>query len=499
MFLLKKIVAAALAASALTACSADGSSGSGLAGLDMSGGNDVHGLDGTDKGGASASEDPGPSTAPPEDDTAPAAEIKGDICDVRGNVLLYSSFEGDTSARHFSPGYKFSFANILGESSAGLDTVLDSQLRRLNPAPVQGHENVGRSVRLTLDGDVQNAIFSYMQNNDLVGSVVVMRTDGSIMAEVSYPSYDPELLSGDPDYMDRIASGSFANKAFQNAAPGSCFKIMSAVIAEKNGITVLEDEGCWTDSGSVVHNWNWDTEPYLYPAERTLTSAIIESSNVFFAKAFQEIGTDTVLSDLKSIFSFGNDCPVECDFGILENSITVTCDDDLRRSAFGQANVRTCPLYLAALGREAVFGDMVRPFVIAGYGDTNDIHKNVLPGSKPYDKVASIPGEYRGTLLEGMKGVADNLGFEMPEGYTLYAKTGTAETGEGDFLYITGCLRNDDDDSADKPTFTDYSDYSDGGSYIIVMQIQNPQDHGFSFASDSAMFYKGIMDIVLGY
>ena len=185
MFLLKKIIAAALAASALTACLVEGSSGSGLAGLDMSGGNDVHGLDGTGAADVSASDEAETASAPEEEETSPPADIKGDICDVRGNVLVYSSYEGDTSARYFSSGYKLSFANILGESSAGLDTVLDGQLRRLNPTPVQGHSNVGRSVRLTIDGDVQNAVFSYMQNNNLAGSVVGMRTDGSLMAEVS--------------------------------------------------------------------------------------------------------------------------------------------------------------------------------------------------------------------------------------------------------------------------------------------------------------------------
>lgn len=502
MLPLKRFIAAALAASALTACSMDGSSGSELAGLDVSGDeNDVLGWNTVydETANAAASTEAETVTVPAEDEVSPAADIKGDIYDVKGNILMYSNYEGDISARHYSSGYKLSFANILDESSAGLDTVLGRQLLKLNPTPVQGHENVGRSVRLTLDGDVQNAIFSYMQSNNIVGSAVVMRTDGSLMAEVSYPSYDPELLHSDPDYVGSVSSGAFANKAFQNAAPGSCFKIMSAVIAEKNGITSLTDEGSWSDFGSTVHNWNWDIEPEIYPMERTLVSAIVDSSNIFFAKAFQQIGTDAVLSDLKSIFSFGNDCPVECDFGTLENSISITCDDDLRRSAFGQASVMTCPLYLAALGREAVFGDMVRPFVVAGYGDTNDIHQNESPGSKPYDKIASIPPEYRSTLLEGMKGVADKFGFAVPEGYTLYAKTGTAEIGGGDFLYITGCLRNDADDPAKKPEFKDYSDYSSKGSYIIVMQIQNPQDHGFDFASDSAMFYKGLIDIVLYY
>ncbi|MBR4627353.1 MAG: peptidoglycan glycosyltransferase [Ruminococcus sp.] len=508
-FCVKRLIAACISAAALTAlfsCSSDMSGSNSLGGLDMSGGN--NGVVGNDKiydetmpsaattaAAVTASE----TTSVPADTTAPTADIKGDICDVRGNILVYSNYEGDTGARHYNSGYKVSFANILDPLSAGLDAVLDEQLRVSNPTPVQGRDNVGRSVRLTFEGDVQNAVFEYMQSNNLVGSVVVMRTDGSLMAEVSYPSYDPELYRNDENYASSIHSGAFCNKAFQNAAPGSCFKIMSAVISEKNGITSLYDEGSWTDDGSTVHNWNWDTESYLYPMERSLVSAIIDSSNVFFAKSFQQIGTETVLSDLKSIFSFGNDCPVECDFGPLENYIEIYCNDDLRRSAFGQAYVRTCPLYLAALGREAVFGDMVKPFAVKSYGDTNDITSNEKDGSKPYDKIASIPREYRSPLLEGMKGVADKFGFASPAGYTLYAKTGTAETGAGDFLYITGCLKNDNDNSDSEPEFSDYSDYKNNGSYIIVMQIQNPQEHGFSFASDSAMFYKGIIDIVVSY
>ena len=513
LFCTKRLIAAAFA---LSICSASVSCSSGgnryrsnsLGGLDMSGSD--NGVAGKDKiyDDINTSTDTAVTTAPAVTSTATtttvtttaAPNIKGDIYDVNGNILMYSNYEVDTEVRYYSSGYKISFANILDSySSFGIDTALDEQLRVKNPTAVQGHDNVGQSVRLTIDGNVQNALYEYLQNNNLVGSVVVMRTDGSILSEVSYPSYDPDLNRTDPTYADNLYNGAFYNKAFQNATPGSCFKIMSAVISEKNGVTSLLDDGSWTDAGSTIHNWNWDTASYLYPMERSLYSAIVDSSNVFFAKAFQQIGKDTVLSDLKNIFCFGNDCNIECDFGPIENNIEIYCDDDLRRSAFGQSYIKTSPIYLAALGREAVFGDMVRPFIVKNYADTNDITQNQTPGSTPYDIIASIPQENRQTLLEGMKGVASNFRFYPPAGYSLYAKTGTAETGAGDFLYITGCLKNDNDNSASKPQFTDYSDYKSNGSYIIVMQIQNPQDHGFSFASDSAMFYKGIIDIVLSY
>ena len=116
---------------------------------------------------------------------------------------------------------------------------------------------------------------------------------------------------------------------------------------------------------------------------------------------------------------------------ILENNIEIYCNDDLRRSAFGQSYVRTCPIYLAALGREAVFGDMVKPFVIKNIVDTSDFSNVIGEGSEPFEVIGSIPKEYRQNLLDGMSGVASNLGVYVPEGYQLYAKTGTAETGEG--------------------------------------------------------------------
>ena len=432
--------------------------------------------------------------------TTTAPNIKGDIYDVNGEILVYSNYEGDTEARYYNSQYKLSFATLLDEYSGGIDSALDEELRKANPTEVQGHSNVGQSVRLTVDGRVQNDIFQYLQQNGIAGSVVVMRTDGSVMAEVSYPTYDPEINRIDPNYSRQLYEGAFCNKALQNATPGSCFKIMSAVVSEKNGVTSLLDDGSWTDSGSTIHNWNWDTAKYMYPLQRSLSSAIVDSSNVFFAKSFQEIGAETVLSDLAGIFSFGNECDIQCDFGTLHNNIEIYCNDDLRRSAFGQSYVKTTPMYLAALGREAVFGDMVRPFTVKNYADTNDITQNQTAGSKSYDVICSIPQDCRDTLLEGMRGVAGNFKFYPPEGYTLYAKTGTAETGTGDYLYITGCLKNNNDSSAGKPEYSDYSDYrTGGGSYIIVMQIQNPQDHGFNFASDSAMFYKGIIDIVLSY
>ncbi len=415
--------------------------------------------------------------------------MRGNLYDADGDLLMFSEIdENGKEVRMTNDANKVAFANVLNEMSEGIDLTLDKTLRVPNPTAVEGGD-YGQSIQLTFDADTQNAVYNYMAEKNVKGAAVVMRSDGSIMAQVSYPSYDPDLYYGAETEED-LAWGTYGNKAFQNFPPGSCFKIMSEVIADKHGIYSLHDEGEWKFDGVSIVNWDHDTNGG-YPMERSLYSAFVNSSNIFFARAFDQIGQEAVLNDLNTIFHFGTD--IECDFGVIGNNIEIYCNDDLRRTAFGQSYTLTCPIYLAALGREAVYGDMVRPFVVKNVVDTNDFDTIVETGSKSNDVIASIPTECRKNLLDGMKGVASGLGVSVPAGYEFYAKTGTAETWENDFLYITGIVKNTTDDG--NGVYTDYNDYN--GSYIIAMQLRNPEYFGFSFASHSSSVYQGIVNAVL--
>lgn len=433
-----------------------------------------------------------PTTTVTTTTTAPV--MKGNIYDSNGSLLLYSTKDENGRLLRYAPDENaVSFANVVSEMSGGFDSAFSDILTDPDPTYSVGDDKVGKSIQVTLDSNVQNAIYSYMQAQNIVGSSVVLRTDGSLLAEVSSPSYDPEPYAADTSYDEELAWGQCGNKAFQNATPGSCFKIMSEVISDMHGVTSLYDDGTWTDDGATIVNWDHDVGYYPI-AERTLYSAFINSSNIFFAKAFDQIGTDTVLSDLNNIFHFGLGNDIECDFGALSNNIEIYCKDDLRRSAFGQSYVTTSPIFLAALGREAVFGDMVKPFALKNIVDQNDPSIVTGAGTQSGEVIASIPVEYRQNLLDCMNGVASNLGVYAP-GYIFYAKTGTAETWQGDILYITGIAYNPADDP--DMTYADYSTYRDTGSYVIIMQIQNPEAHDFDFASESVSLYQGLVDIVI--
>ncbi|MDE5619209.1 MAG: peptidoglycan glycosyltransferase, partial [Ruminococcus sp.] len=290
-----------------------------------------------------------------ESPTEPLKTVtKGNIYDAKGNLLMYTEKNADGSEkRKVAEEYAIPLANIITEMSDGYDL----RFNEILSTSENESEEIGKSIQLTIDADVQNAVYNYMESANIIGSAVIMRTDGSILSQVSYPSYDPATVEKN-EYNEELAWGECGNKAFQNFEPGSCFKIMSEVISDKHGVYSVWDEGEWTDDGATIVNWDHDTNSY-YPMERSLYSAFTNSSNIFFAKSFDQIGKDDVLKDLDEIFHFVTD--IQCDFGDIQNNIEITCNDDLRRSAFGQSYILTCPIYLATLGREAVFGDMVRP------------------------------------------------------------------------------------------------------------------------------------------
>lgn len=436
---------------------------------------------------------------------------KGTIYDTNGEKLMYTTQEDTSTAyRKANASYSLCISNILDESAGittqtgmfkGADANFNKILTQPNIVPANGFDGIGRSIQLTINAKMQKQIYETLEKENVVGSVVVMRTDGSIAAEVSCPSYDCNLRTSDPQYIDQLNNNEMVNRCMSVATPGSCFKIISEVICDKHGINSLEDTGMWTYDGTFIKNWDWYIYPERYPASSTLEDAFINSSNVYFARAFDSIDKSMLIGDLKNIFLYGDGLNIKCDFGVISNELNITSIDQLRRSAFGQANVKTTPMYLALLVREAVFGEMVRPFILQNVVNTIDYSQIIKKGSKPNDVIANIPNDLRKNINSCMRSAGENLeksdGVIVPEGYSLFAKTGTAEVGNGYYMYISSCLLADNDTGTEDKTYSNYSHYANGGSYIIILQVQNTEDFGYEYASDMAPLYNSVVNSIV--
>ncbi len=407
---------------------------------------------------------------------------RGNIFDTNGVLLMYPSKDEQTYVtRLMNAEYSLCLSNILDDYSDGLDKRFESILIQPNKVPVNDKDTIGRSIQLTIDAEIQKKIYDILDEEGIIGSVVVMGTDGGLIAEVSCPSYDRNRLYTEEDYISTLGHFALGNRCLATASPGSCFKIMSEVICDKNDIRSQTDDGCWKFDDTSIRNWDFNDYPDRYPVERSLEQAFRNSSNVYFAKAFDTLGKDTVEKDLRDLFLFADDTKIDSDFGTLANSLNICSSDNLKRSAFGQANVRTSPMYLAALVREAVYGEMVRPYVLKNIVNTNDVTDIMEVGSPRGEVIASIPQEYREGIHNCMKLAGDDLissGAVIPEGYTLYAKTGTAEVGSSYFMYLSTCIE------------------SEKNAYIIILQVQNTEDFDWSFASDMIPVYNKLSEVI---
>jgi len=163
-----------------------------------------------------------------------------------------------------------------------------------------------QSLVLNLDMNMQMMISQRMQG--MAGVVIVMRTNGEILAAVSTPTYDPNMFVGgisrknwralqdDPEHP-------FTNRLIQGTyPPGSTIKMGVAIansLSSKGSINATERCRGWITIGKSRHKFRcWKKHGH---GKVTLRKAIRESCDVFFYNKSLEIGINTMSRVLKSL------------------------------------------------------------------------------------------------------------------------------------------------------------------------------------------------------
>lgn len=295
---------------------------------------------------------------------------RGSIYDRNGNILAYSEEDSDGS-QYRVYNYGKSASSVTGYSSktygkTGIEKSYNKELLALSGEILSNFRKMvvkndtGYDVHLSLDQNIQEIVYEYMQ--DIKGSCVVMNPKtGEVLALVSNPSYDPNSVDEDWDDLIQNTDGPLVNRATSGAyRPGSTFKIVTATGLLNYGLdTSYNDTGVETIQGYDIRNFADQTFGMV-----NLRSAFVDSINTYFASKTNDLGRDKYM-ELAEKFMINKDY----DFDMDKNKAIIPFDDlnqvDLAMTGFGYGKTQITPLHMAMITSAiANEGKMMQPRLV---------------------------------------------------------------------------------------------------------------------------------------
>jgi peptidoglycan glycosyltransferase len=363
---------------------------------------------------------------------------------VYSNPELYSAVTGYFTLNQGNTGIE----GALNDYLSGTDN--DQFLDKMN-AILTGKNPQGAAVETTLDPAVQKVAWDALGSN--TGAVVALNPrTGAILAMVSKPGYDPNLLAAhdsntvisnynkllhDPTnpLINRAISGDLYH-------PGSVFKLVVASAALDSGQYTPDSEFPNPRSlklpGSTTSISNAGGSDCGGTPMVTIATALRLSCNIPFAQLGGALGSAEISKYAKA-YGFGKKLSVP--MRVTPSTFPENTDKaKTMLSAFGQDEDRVTPLQVAMVTAAiANGGTLMKPTLI------NEITAPNLTVVQPFQKTVlgqPITAQTSATLTQLMvanvsNGAANNARIN---GVDVAGKTGTAQNGEGRkyTLWFTG-------------------------------------------------------------
>jgi penicillin-binding protein 2 len=164
-------------------------------------------------------------------------------------------------------------------------------LGRIQPAS-------GYNVELTIDARLQKAAWEALKGR--AGAVVAMDPrNGSVLALVSSPSFDPNLFNGGISFEDWESLSTDPSHPMENRAisgqypPGSTYKLIIAAAALEEGLITPETK-FFCDGSFGLGNRNYRCWQKKGHGRVDLHKAIVESCDVYFYNVGKLLGVDKI-------------------------------------------------------------------------------------------------------------------------------------------------------------------------------------------------------------
>jgi peptidoglycan glycosyltransferase len=305
-----------------------------------------------------------------------------------------------------------------------------------------GRQPKGGTVELTLDAATQEAAAAALGNRK--GAVVALNPKtGAILALVTSPSFDPNLLAVHDgttlNNNDRTLNADPAKPLLDRATeltypPGSTFKLITAAAALSSGKytpdTQIDAPNVLQLPQSTNTLSNFGGETCAGTQRESLLDALKTSCNTAFAKLGLTLGANAISDQARK---FGFDTTIS-GFPLRQAASVFPTNIDLPEtalSAIGQYDVRTTPLQMAMVAAAiANGGKEMKPYVVK---QTLAPDLSTLQTTVPQQIAQPIDGNVAAELTTMMTAVVNGgtgVNAALP-GIQVAGKTGTAQNAVG--------------------------------------------------------------------
>lgn len=346
----------------------------------------------------------------------PKETKEGSFLDRNGSTILENGIANQEEAESFAWLLGYYRSDASKEYKQGLRGNLVDYTR------LQLDQNkIGASVHLTIDAKLQNLSHDLLNHRE--GSIIVLKNStAEVMAFASQSTFDFSLNDLSSLSKNTAESSQFHRGVFETDPPGSTFKVITAISALENSSSLdlnYLDTGEYIPSDGLSKVVNFQNKSY---GSVNLEKALNYSINTYFAHLGERLGP-TVLEECAHRFLLGKD--IEIPFlTTLHSKIQLNGSSELSASAYGQGKTQMTPFHLAmiaqSLGNQ---GKMIQPFIVSKIISNQ---QTVYHAENKVLSTVSSP-EVIHKLNPYLQSTARKYGLRGE----VYAKTGTAELGNG--------------------------------------------------------------------
>lgn len=352
----------------------------------------------------------------------------------------------------------------------------DNGVRILIQKQAEGVENVvlaeqepiaGEDVELTIDAELQTAVYDSMQGEPGTAAAVSPE-NGETLALISSPGFDPnEFIAGMSGERYAELSEDPLNPLFTRFAaryaPGSTIKPVTAAIGMEAG-TLDPAEGLTIEGQTWQKDSSWGSYRVsrLHPEAPNpidLNRALVYSDNIYFARQALDMGADTFIEGLTD-YGFGEELPfaIGVESSQISNDGSLGSEGQLADTSFGQGQMLANILHLASIYEPFLNGGTIYEPTLYADEEKGVVWKEGLISD---DNAAILRDGMRNVITDGY---ADSANIDA---LPIAGKTGTAE--------LKGALGEEGQENG---FFVSY--HNERQDLILAMMIESIEDNGGS-------------------